>query len=37
MLRKAFITMPPNTNPELAKQVNELKYRVQKFISTHIV
>ena len=37
MLRKASITMPPNTNPELAKQVNELKCRVQKFISTHIV
>lgn len=37
MLRKTSITMPPNTNPELAKQVNELKCRIQKFISTHIV
>lgn len=37
MLQKTSTTMPPNTNPELARQVNELKCRIQKFISTHIV
>ena len=37
MLRKASITMPPNTNLELAKQVNDLKDRSQKFISAHMV
>lgn len=37
MLRKASITMPPNTNLELAKQVNDLKDRIQKFISVHMV
>lgn len=37
MLRKASITMPPNTNLELAKQVNDLKDRIQKFNSAHMV